>query len=160
MGRECSRLDPSYQRHITFACTGCYQLYPHRRLAIITLDLSPVPIYRSWNLKWWIAWWAKADCTHITFCPGLLHNWIQRHRKEMNPGCWGPRPIQYQRINRAVRKDRQTHTETDKPITIGEILQTCLKTVAVSSHYYRENTQALHLGITKDDAWMHKSENY
>ena len=46
MGRECSRLDPSYQSHITFACTGCYQLNPYHRLHIITLDLSPVPIYR------------------------------------------------------------------------------------------------------------------
>ena len=46
MGRECSRLDPSYQRHITFACTGCYQLHPHHRLSIITPDLSPVPIYQ------------------------------------------------------------------------------------------------------------------
>ena len=24
MGRECSWLDPRYQRHITFACIGCY----------------------------------------------------------------------------------------------------------------------------------------
>ena len=28
LSRECSRLDPSYQHHITFACTGCYQLHP------------------------------------------------------------------------------------------------------------------------------------
>ena len=34
-GRECSRLDSSYQRHITFACTGWYQLHPHHRLGII-----------------------------------------------------------------------------------------------------------------------------
>ena len=46
MGREYSRLDPSYQPHITFACTGCYQLHPHHRLGIITPDLSPVPLYR------------------------------------------------------------------------------------------------------------------
>ena len=46
MDRECSRLDPNYQRHITFACTGCYHLHPHHRLSIITPDLSPVPIYR------------------------------------------------------------------------------------------------------------------
>ena len=31
------RLDPSYHRHITFACTGCYQLHTHHRLGIITL---------------------------------------------------------------------------------------------------------------------------
>ena len=37
--------------------------------------------------KGWIAWLGKADCTHITFCPRLLHNWIQRHPKKMNPGC-------------------------------------------------------------------------
>ena len=41
MGRECSRLDPSYQRHITFASTGCYQVHPHHRLGIITPDLYP-----------------------------------------------------------------------------------------------------------------------
>ena len=46
MDRECSRLDPSYQRNITFACTGCYQLHPHHRLGIITPELSPVPIYQ------------------------------------------------------------------------------------------------------------------
>ena len=36
MNRECSWLNLSYQRHITFACTGCYQLHPHHRLGIIT----------------------------------------------------------------------------------------------------------------------------
>ena len=46
MSRECSWLDPSYQRHITFVCKGCYQLHPHHRLGIITLDLLPVPIYQ------------------------------------------------------------------------------------------------------------------
>ena len=45
-GRECSWLDQSYQRHITFLCTGCYQLHPHHRLGIIIPYLSPVPIYR------------------------------------------------------------------------------------------------------------------
>ena len=44
--RECSRLDASYQRLITFACTGSYQLHPHHLLRIITPYLSPVPIYR------------------------------------------------------------------------------------------------------------------
>ena len=34
------------RRHITFACTGCYQLHRHHRLGIITPDLLPVPIYR------------------------------------------------------------------------------------------------------------------
>ena len=68
MGRECSRLDPSYQRHITFACTGSYQLHPHHRLGIITPRLIA-----STNLptsKWWIAWWANADCRQITFTQG------------------------------------------------------------------------------------------
>ena len=45
-GRECSWLDPTSQRHITFACRGCYQLHPHHRLGIITPDLSLVSIYR------------------------------------------------------------------------------------------------------------------
>ena len=71
-GRECSRLDPTYQRHITFACTGCYQLHPHHRLGIITPDLSPVPIYRP--QKGWIAWLAKAGCTHIIFARDYYTN--------------------------------------------------------------------------------------
>ena len=49
MGRECSRLDPSYQRHNIFACTCCDQLHPHHRLGIITPDVSPVQIYRPRN---------------------------------------------------------------------------------------------------------------
>ena len=46
MGRECSRLEPSNQRHFTFERVGCYQLHPDHRLGIITTDLSPVPIDR------------------------------------------------------------------------------------------------------------------
>ena len=49
MGKECSRHDSSYQRHITFALTGCYQLHPHHRLGIITPNLSLVPTY--WKEK-------------------------------------------------------------------------------------------------------------
>ena len=64
-GRECSWLDPSYQRHITFACTGCYQLHLHHRLGIITPASTNFP-----TPKGWIAWLAKADCTHITFAQG------------------------------------------------------------------------------------------
>ena len=66
--RECSRLDPTYQRHITFACAGCYQTTPpspsrqyYPRLIAGTNLLIP---------KGWIAWLAKADCTHITFVQG------------------------------------------------------------------------------------------
>ena len=68
MGRKCSRLDPNYQRHITFACTGCYQLHPHHRLGIIIPRLitgTNLPTSKGWR-----AWWAKADCTHITFAQG------------------------------------------------------------------------------------------
>ena len=39
MGRECSWLDPSYQRHITFACAGCYQL--HAPITVQALLLLP-----------------------------------------------------------------------------------------------------------------------
>ena len=83
MGRECSWLDPSYQRHIAFACTGCYQLHPHHRLRhyfhrLIAGTNLPTP-------KGLITWLAKADCTYTTFAQ--LHNWIQRHQKKMNPGC-------------------------------------------------------------------------
>ena len=67
-GRECSRLDPTYQHHITFACTGCYQLHPHHRLR----HYYPRLIAGT-NLptsKGWIAWLVKAECTHITFAQG------------------------------------------------------------------------------------------
>ena len=39
---ECSWLDPSYQSHITFTCTGCYQLHPHHRLGIINVDILDI----------------------------------------------------------------------------------------------------------------------
>ena len=86
MGRECSRLDPSYQRHITFACTCCYTNYtPYHHLGIIIPRLIagtnlPTP-------EGWIAWLAKADCTHINFAQGYYTIESKRHRKEMNPGC-------------------------------------------------------------------------
>ena len=69
MGREWSRLPTTPQ-------SPSRHYYP--RLIAGTNLLTP---------KGWIAWLAKADCTRITFCPRLLHNWIQRLRKEINPGC-------------------------------------------------------------------------
>ena len=63
MGRECSRLDPTYQRHIT--------LWMHRLLPTTSPSQALLPpTYRGTNLptsKGWIAWLAKAECTHITF---------------------------------------------------------------------------------------------
>ena len=63
-GQSALWLDPSYQRHITFACTGCYQLHPHHHPGIVTPDNAgtnlPTP-------KGWIAWLVKADCMHISF---------------------------------------------------------------------------------------------
>ena len=44
MGRECSRLEPSYQCYITFVCYGSYQLHPYHRLCIMTLDLRPISV--------------------------------------------------------------------------------------------------------------------
>ena len=66
MGRECSSLDPSYQRHITSASTGCYRLHPYHPLCIVT------PTYRRYQFidpekMNRIAWSARAKCTHITF---------------------------------------------------------------------------------------------
>ena len=87
MGRECSWLDPSYQRHITFACTGCYQLHLYHRLGIITPDLLPVPIYRPERMDSLVS---KGRLYAHNLCPRLLHNWIQRYQKEMNPGCRVP----------------------------------------------------------------------
>ena len=64
-GRECSRLDSTYQRHITFSCTGCYQLHPHHRLKhYYPRFIADINLPTS---KGWIAWLAKAECTHITF---------------------------------------------------------------------------------------------
>ena len=82
--RECSWLDPSYQRHITFACTGCYQLHPHHRLGIITLTYHR---YQFTDHKRMDSLVSEGRLYAHSLCPRLLHNWIQRHRKEMNPGC-------------------------------------------------------------------------
>ena len=91
MGRECSWLDPSYQRHITFACTGCYQLHPssssrHYYPWLIAGTNLPTP-------KGWIAWLARADCTHITFAQGITQ--LNPKTPEGNePGLLGPRLTQ------------------------------------------------------------------
>ena len=64
MGRECSWLDPSYQRHITFACTDCYQLEPpHHRPHYYPRLIAGINLP---TLKGWIAWLAEEDCMHIT----------------------------------------------------------------------------------------------
>ena len=95
---------PCEQRRITFNDDGWRVLLarpeltaPHyicmyRRLP--TTPPSPARHYYSrliagTNLptpEGWIAWLAKADCTH-NLCHRLLHNWIQRHQKKMNQGC-------------------------------------------------------------------------
>ena len=92
-GRECSWLNPTYQRHITLAAvqqvqaatnstatatnstasTGCYlyRLLPttppspsrHYYPRLIAGTNLPTP-------KGWIAWLAKANCSHITFAQG------------------------------------------------------------------------------------------
>ena len=51
--------------------------------------------------KGWIAWMAKEDCTHITFIQGYYTIESQGTRGN-EPRLSGPRPTQYQRINRAV----------------------------------------------------------
>ena len=71
MGRECSRLDSSYQRHVTFAGSRCYQLHPHHYLGIIT------PTYRRYQFtdpERWIAWCSMAQCMQIVYCQRLLDN--------------------------------------------------------------------------------------
>ena len=68
MSRECSTFDLSYQRYITLASPGCYELHPYHCLGIITPRLIP-----GSNLptsEGWIAWLAKAHCMHITFAQG------------------------------------------------------------------------------------------
>ena len=97
MGRLCSWLEPSYQRHITFACTGCYQLHHHHRLGIIT------PNYCQYKFteKGWIAWLAKADCMHLTYAQGY-YTIESKGTRRNEPRLSGPRPTQYQWTNRAV----------------------------------------------------------
>ena len=96
---------PCEQRHITFNDDGqrvqlprpelpaphyicMYRLLPttppspsrHYYLRLINGINLPTP-------KEWIAWLAKLHMYAHNLCPRLLHNWIQRHQKEMNPGC-------------------------------------------------------------------------
>ena len=75
-----NRLEPSYQRHITFACTGCYQLHPSSS----SRHYYPRPI-TGINLLTPERWIAKANFMHITFAQGYYtiefkgtrRKWIQ-----------------------------------------------------------------------------------
>ena len=99
-GRECSRLDPTYQSHITFACTGCYQLHPHHRLR----HYYPRLIAGT-NLptsKGWIAWLAKAECMYIIFAQDYYTIESKDTERKWTQVLSGPRPTQYQWTNRAV----------------------------------------------------------
>ena len=107
MGSECSRLDPRYQRHITFACTGCYQLYHHHRLR----HYYPRPIADT-NLptpKGWISLVSKGRLYGHTFAQGY-------YTIESKGTGWnvtrlsGSRPTQYQWTNRAVRKGPRNYS--------------------------------------------------
>ena len=99
MGREC-RLDPTYQRHITFACTGCYQLHPHHRLRHYYPRLiSGTNLPTS---KGWIAWLAKAECTHLIFAQDYYTIESKGTGRKWTQVLSGPRQTQYQWINRAV----------------------------------------------------------
>ena len=105
-GQRVQLARPELPRHITLAYTGCYQLHPHSP----SRHYYPRPIAGT-NLpipKGWIAWLAKADCTHITICQSLLHNWMQRHQKKMNLGC----PVQ----------DQLNTSEPTAPYIIGREL--------------------------------------
>ena len=59
------------------------------------------PAYRRYQLtdpeKGWIAWLAKADCTHITFAQGYytIESKFKAHEGN-EPRLSGPRPTQYQ----------------------------------------------------------------
>ena len=89
IGRECSRLDPCYQRHITFACTGCY---------ISTTHPSPSRHYypqliAGTNLptqKRWIAWWARAKCMNVTVAQGYYTLLNPKVRERNDPRLSGP----------------------------------------------------------------------
>ena len=63
-GQRVPLARPVLQRHITFACAGCYQLHAHHRPGIITPTCCR---YQFTSPERMIAWLAKADCTHITF---------------------------------------------------------------------------------------------
>ena len=65
------QLDPSYQRHITFACKGCYQLQPHHRLGIIT------PTYHRYQFTDPERMDSLVSLGRLyvhNLCPRLLHN--------------------------------------------------------------------------------------
>ena len=51
--------------------------------------------------KGWIAWLAKADCTHIPF-PKVITQLNPKAPEWNEPRLSGPRPTQYQWTNRAV----------------------------------------------------------
>ena len=52
--------------------------------------------------KGWIAWLAKADCTHINFAQGYFTQLNPKAPEGNGPRLSGPRPTQYQWTNRAV----------------------------------------------------------
>ena len=56
-------------------------------LIIIIIISGQFIKHRKWwfGPKGWIAWLANTGCTHTIFCLSLLHNWIKRKQKEMNP---------------------------------------------------------------------------
>ena len=99
-GRECSRLDPTYQRHITFAM---YRLLP-------TTPPSPSRHYYPRliagtnlpTLKGWIAWLAKTECMHIIFAQDYYTIESKDTGRKWTQVLSGPRPTQYQWANRAV----------------------------------------------------------
>ena len=107
-------VDPSYQRHITFACTGCYPLTPSpsRYYYSRLIDGTNLP-----TSKGWLAWWDRTKCIHITFARGYYtvestgtrRKWTQVVGpktnlivQKMNPCC--PISTRHQRTNCTVYK--------------------------------------------------------
>ena len=85
MGREAvgSTRVTSVTLHLHVQAATNYPL-AHHRLGIITPNLLPVPIYRPERMDCLVSW---GRLYAHNLCPRLLHNWIQRHQEEMNPGC-------------------------------------------------------------------------
>ena len=146
MGSESSFLDPSYQRHITFACTGCYQLHPpspskHYYPRIIAGTNLPTP-------KGWIAWLAKADCTHITIAQGYYtiysngtrRKWTQVVQDQLNTS----EPTASYIIGRVLHlrklpgrqwESNPQHSEQLRPMTIKTSTSTETATTAYTRIY-------------------------
>ena len=87
MDRACSRLNPSYQHHITFACTRLYQLDEITVLALLSLPQTNRRYKFTDPEEMMNSLVSKDTMFAHTFYPGLLPVEFKRQEKEMNFDC-------------------------------------------------------------------------